>query len=56
LKVLKEEIRKPYFLDLKRFLWIEGVRGKEDSDVGKVFPPGESRLPYPFKLQKTEGN
>lgn len=31
LKVLKDEIRKPYFLELKRFLNNKGVRGPENS-------------------------
>ncbi|KII89751.1 hypothetical protein PLICRDRAFT_108541 [Plicaturopsis crispa FD-325 SS-3] len=40
LKVLKDEIKKPYFLQLKRFLWEEGVRGANDSDINlKVYPP-----------------
>ncbi|BGP51868.1 uracil DNA glycosylase [Rhodotorula kratochvilovae] len=38
---LQEELRKPYFLDLKRFLWKEGLRGTQDREGGKlrVFPP-----------------
>jgi len=41
LKVLSEEIRKPYFLKLKRFLWEEGVQGATEQSVGspKIFPP-----------------
>ncbi|KAF8742663.1 hypothetical protein AX14_002895 [Amanita brunnescens Koide BX004] len=39
LKVLKDEIRKPYFLDLKRFLWKEGVQWPEIPKNLKVFPP-----------------
>ncbi|KAH0833258.1 uracil-DNA glycosylase-like protein [Lanmaoa asiatica] len=37
LKVLKDEIKKPYFISLKKFLWEEGVR---DDDVKglKVYP------------------
>ncbi|KAI0749486.1 uracil-DNA glycosylase [Daedaleopsis nitida] len=31
LKVLKDEIRKPYFLELKKFLYDKGVRGPENS-------------------------
>ncbi|PFH53105.1 hypothetical protein AMATHDRAFT_55551 [Amanita thiersii Skay4041] len=39
LNVLKSEIREPYFLKLKRFLWEEGVKGLNDSSKGlKVFP------------------
>ena len=30
LKVLKDEIRKPYFINLKEFLWKEGVKGPDD--------------------------
>lgn len=36
LKMLKDEIRKPYFLSLKQFLWQEGVRGADSSP--KVYP------------------
>ncbi|RDB26085.1 Uracil-DNA glycosylase [Hypsizygus marmoreus] len=39
LKVLKDEIRKPYFIALKKFLWKEGVRGPDDSPATlKVYP------------------
>ncbi|EEB94631.1 hypothetical protein MPER_06523, partial [Moniliophthora perniciosa FA553] len=39
LKVLQGEIKKPYFLSLKRFLWEQGVRGVDDSDSSlKVYP------------------
>ncbi|KAK2460913.1 hypothetical protein APHAL10511_007383 [Amanita phalloides] len=38
LKVLKDEIRKSYFLDLKRFLWKEGVHWPEIPKNLKVFP------------------
>ncbi|KDE07229.1 hypothetical protein MVLG_02452 [Microbotryum lychnidis-dioicae p1A1 Lamole] len=37
LTLLKAEITKDYFLDLKRFLWKEGVQGPE-STTAKVFP------------------
>jgi hypothetical protein len=30
LKVLKDEIKKPYFISLKQFLWKEGVRGPDN--------------------------
>ncbi|GAA5830085.1 hypothetical protein JCM11251_006868 [Rhodosporidiobolus azoricus] len=43
---LSTEVRKPYFLELKRFLWNEGLRGTEDREKEgkgkgklKVFPP-----------------
>ncbi|KAK0204708.1 uracil-DNA glycosylase-like protein [Desarmillaria ectypa] len=40
LKLLKDEIKKPYFLSLKRFLWEEDVRGIYDSPLPlKVYPP-----------------
>src|ERR1700722_17856874 len=39
LKLLKDEIKKPYFISLKRFLWEEGVRGADDSpNTLKVYP------------------
>ncbi|KAJ7593537.1 uracil-DNA glycosylase-like protein [Mycena floridula] len=38
-KLLKDELRKPYFLALKRFLWQEGVRGiNEVPSPLKVYP------------------
>lgn len=42
LEHLQSELRKPYFLELKRFLWREGLKGTQDRDKGtlKVFPPG----------------
>ncbi|BGP35587.1 uracil DNA glycosylase [Rhodotorula toruloides] len=41
LEHLRDEIRKPYFLDLKRFLWKAGLKGEKDREGGKlkVFPP-----------------
>jgi uracil-DNA glycosylase len=37
--MLKEEIRAPYFLHLKEFLWEQGVRGPEDTRLPlKVYP------------------
>ena len=42
LKVLKDEIRNPYFIKLKRFLWEQGVKGAEDSATSlKVYPARE---------------
>ncbi|OBZ72214.1 Uracil-DNA glycosylase [Grifola frondosa] len=39
LKLLKDEIRKPYFLQLKRFLYDQGVKGVNDSAKSlKVYP------------------
>ncbi|KAK7454469.1 uracil DNA glycosylase [Stygiomarasmius scandens] len=38
LKVLKDEIKKPYFIELKRFLLEEGVKGVDDSDKPRVYP------------------
>ncbi|KAJ7510378.1 uracil-DNA glycosylase-like protein [Mycena galericulata] len=39
LKVLAPALRTGAFLALKRFLLEQGVRGAEDSQVGRVFPP-----------------
>lgn len=44
LALLKDEIKKSYFKELKKFLWKEGLRGMKDKDEkGKltVLPPGE---------------
>lgn len=42
LKSLKDEIKKPYFISLKKFLWEEGVRGADDTPkYVKIYPPGE---------------
>lgn len=39
LKVLKDEIKKPYFIALKEFLWKEGVHGPDDSANNlKIYP------------------
>ncbi|KAG6868314.1 hypothetical protein C0993_005039 [Termitomyces sp. T159_Od127] len=39
LKLLQDEIKKPYFIALKRFLWDEGVRGPDDSSATlKIYP------------------
>ncbi len=39
LKLLKDEIRQPYFLKLKRFLLEQGVKGPDDSAPNlKVYP------------------
>ncbi|GAA96018.1 uncharacterized protein L969DRAFT_19716 [Mixia osmundae IAM 14324] len=38
LKVLAPEIKKPYFLTLKRFLWREGLR-QANVQQTKIFPP-----------------
>ncbi|KAF9223469.1 uracil-DNA glycosylase [Gyrodon lividus] len=39
LKVLKDEVKKPYFISLKQFLWGEGIKGPDDNvnDL-KVYP------------------
>lgn len=40
--MLKDEIKQPYFIALKRFLWQEGVRGPDDSPQPyKVYPSRE---------------
>ncbi|KAF9266546.1 uracil-DNA glycosylase [Marasmius fiardii PR-910] len=42
-KLLQDEIRKPYFISLKRFLWEKGVKGPEDSAPSlKIFPPARN--------------
>ncbi|PSR88988.1 hypothetical protein PHLCEN_2v4950 [Hermanssonia centrifuga] len=42
LKVLNDEIRKPYFIKLKRFLWDQGVKGPDDSAKSlKIYPARE---------------
>jgi uracil-DNA glycosylase len=39
LKVLKDEIKKPYFIALKKFLWEEGVRGPDEIPKSlKIYP------------------
>ncbi|TDL25619.1 uracil-DNA glycosylase [Rickenella mellea] len=39
LKILKDEIKKPYFIGLKTFLWNEGVRSPDDeSNSSKIYP------------------
>jgi len=39
LKLLKDEIKKPYFLKLKQFLWDEGTRGVSDTPLPlKIYP------------------
>lgn len=51
LKVLKDEIRKPYFIALKRFLLEEGVRGVNDTPRScKVLPPRECLNRFCFIL------
>lgn len=42
--MLKEEIRKPYFLKLKEFLWEQGVHGPNDSAKGLKVYPARKRL------------
>ncbi|GAA5961630.1 hypothetical protein JCM21900_002832 [Sporobolomyces salmonicolor] len=42
LALLQDELRKPYFLSLKKFLWQEGLRGttaKDEKGRARVFPP-----------------
>ncbi|KAF6757200.1 uracil-DNA glycosylase-like protein [Ephemerocybe angulata] len=40
LKLLKDEIRKPYFLDLKRFLWDAGLKSSLDTPPSlQIYPP-----------------
>lgn len=43
--MLKDEIRKPYFIKLKRFLWEEGVKTVDTSAKSlKIYP---ARKPSP---------
>ena len=45
LKLLKDEIKKPYFLTLKRFLANEGVKGLNNSAPNlKVYPARKSNI------------
>ncbi|KAK0468599.1 uracil-DNA glycosylase-like protein [Armillaria novae-zelandiae] len=40
LKLLRDEIKKPYFLSLKQFLWEEGLKGIHDTPLPlRVYPP-----------------
>jgi hypothetical protein len=53
LKLLKEEIKKPYFISLKKFLWEEGVHGPDESAKNlKVYP---SRM-FPFAKRSSQPN
>jgi uracil-DNA glycosylase len=46
LKILKDEITKPYFVSLKRYLWNVGVKGPDDTLKScKVYPPGSVITP-----------
>lgn len=40
LLLLKDELKKNYFIKLKEFLWSEGMRGPMNSLKGKVYPEG----------------
>ncbi|THH19815.1 hypothetical protein EW146_g1413 [Bondarzewia mesenterica] len=52
LKLLKDEIKKPYFISLKEFLWQEGVKSPDDSIKSlKVYPSLPTLLFYPPKLE-----
>lgn len=42
LLLLKDELKKNYFIKLKEFLWSEGMRGPMNSLKGKVYPEGVS--------------
>lgn len=53
LKVLKDEVKKPYFISLKKFLWQEGVRGPDDDVKGlKVYPSRKSEALIPSILTR----
>jgi len=46
LKLLKDEIKQPYFITLKKFLWDEGVRGPDESlPTCKIYP---ARKPFKY--------
>jgi len=45
LKVLKDEVKKPYFIGLKQFLWKEGVRGPDDGDKNLNIYPARKFTP-----------
>ena len=44
LKLLKDEIRKPYFIKLKQFLWDQGVKGASDSPASLKIYPARKRI------------
>lgn len=46
LKVLKDEIKKPYFLNLKRFLYETGVRGPNSVPMKPEIYPAREILVY----------
>ena len=51
LKILKDEIRQPYFIKLKKFLWDQGVKGPENSASNlRVYPARESVPPKSIRL------
>ncbi|KAF8896217.1 uracil-DNA glycosylase [Infundibulicybe gibba] len=42
-KLLKNELKKPYFIDLKRFLWKEGVKGANDTPSSlRIYPAAKN--------------
>lgn len=45
LKVLKDEVKKPYFITLKQFLWKEGVHGPDDSAESLNIYPARKSTP-----------
>jgi len=44
LKLLKDEIKKPYFISLKRFLWEQGVRGPDEIPTTLTVCPAPSNI------------
>lgn len=44
LKLLKDEIKKPYFIALKQFLWNEGVRGADDTPKSLPIYPSRGSI------------
>lgn len=49
LKILKDEIRKPYFIKLKRFLWEQGVKAPNNSAKSlKIYPSRRYSFSVPW--------
>lgn len=56
LKILKDEIRKPYFIKLKQFLWQQGVKGASDSATSLRIYPARKQTPQQFHCFRTKFN
>lgn len=55
LKVLKDEIRKPYFIKLKDFLWEQGVKGPNDSSKSLRIYPARKISSWPCAVRRSNG-